>query len=47
MTAWKSTQGYQEWYDRRPDDSIFDSIPTGHPFAGTLSVADMKLRIAQ
>lgn len=47
MTAWRKTDCYQEWYERRPDESIFEHIPNGHPFAGNLSVADMKLRIAQ
>uniref|UniRef100_W8BB18 Late secretory pathway protein AVL9 n=1 Tax=Ceratitis capitata TaxID=7213 RepID=W8BB18_CERCA len=47
MQAFKRTQCFQEWYDVRPDTEFFDALPTGHPFAGTLSVADMKLKIAQ
>ncbi|XP_054727701.1 late secretory pathway protein AVL9 homolog [Anastrepha obliqua] len=47
MQAFKCTQCFQEWYDVRPDAEFFDALPAGHPFAGTLSVADMKLKIAQ
>lgn len=49
MAAWKRANCYCEWYELcKPDDnSIFENIPSGHPFAGTLSVADMKLKIAQ
>ncbi|XP_068158998.1 late secretory pathway protein AVL9 homolog [Drosophila tropicalis] len=47
MNAFKRTQCYQEWYDVRPDAEFFDVLPAGHPFAGTLSVADMKLKLAQ
>lgn len=47
MMAWKKSQGYLEWYEMKPEDSFFDSVPSGHPFAGTLSVADMKLKLAQ
>ncbi|KAH8411857.1 hypothetical protein KR215_012119 [Drosophila sulfurigaster] len=47
MNAFKRTQCYQEWYDVRPEPEFFDALPAGHPFAGTLSVADMKLKLAQ
>ncbi|XP_017010797.2 late secretory pathway protein AVL9 homolog [Drosophila takahashii] len=47
MAAFKRTQCFQEWYDVRPEPEFFDALPTGHPFAGTLSVADMKLKLAQ
>ncbi|XP_023167958.1 late secretory pathway protein AVL9 homolog [Drosophila hydei] len=47
MNAFKRTQCYQEWFDVRPDPEFFDALPAGHPFAGTLSVADMKLKLAQ
>lgn len=48
MTVWKNTNCYQDWLSTSmPDDIAFDNIPTGHPFAGTLSVGDMKLKIAQ
>lgn len=46
MNAFKKTQCYQEWFDVRPDN-FFELLPAGHPFAGTLSVADMKLKLAQ
>ncbi|KAM8719074.1 hypothetical protein ACLKA7_011735 [Drosophila subpalustris] len=47
MNAFKRTQCYQEWFDVRPEPEFFYALPTGHPFAGTLSVADMKLKLAQ
>ncbi|XP_017086542.1 late secretory pathway protein AVL9 homolog [Drosophila eugracilis] len=47
MGAFKRTQCFQEWYDVRPEPEFFDALPAGHPFAGTLSVADMKLKLAQ
>ncbi|EDV99746.1 late secretory pathway protein AVL9 homolog [Drosophila grimshawi] len=47
MNAFKRTQCYQEWFDVRPEPEFFDALPVGHPFAGTLSVADMKLKLAQ
>ncbi|EDW07475.1 late secretory pathway protein AVL9 homolog [Drosophila mojavensis] len=47
MSAFKRTQCYQEWYDVRPDPEFFEALPAGHPFSGTLSVADMKLKLAQ
>lgn len=42
----KKTQCFQEWYDARPDDEFFDSLPSGHPFSGTMTLSDMKLRIS-
>lgn len=48
MAVWKKTNSYQLWYDsQKTSESTFDNIPSGHPFAGTLSVADVKLKIAQ
>ncbi|XP_043658603.1 late secretory pathway protein AVL9 homolog [Drosophila teissieri] len=47
MGAFKRTQCFQEWYDVRPEPEFFEALPAGHPFAGTLSVADMKLKLAQ
>ena len=48
MHAFKRTLCFQEWYDVRPDAEFFAGLPSGHPFAaGTLSVADVKLKIAQ
>ncbi|BFG01219.1 late secretory pathway protein AVL9 homolog [Drosophila madeirensis] len=45
--AFKRTQCYQEWFDVRPEPEFFEALPAGHPFAGTLSVTDMKLKLAQ
>ncbi|EDV47182.1 late secretory pathway protein AVL9 homolog [Drosophila erecta] len=47
MGTFKRTQCFQEWYDVRPEPEFFEALPAGHPFAGTLSVADMKLKLAQ
>lgn len=49
MSALQTTQCYQDWLSRSTGevDRLFDGLVVGHPFAGTLSVADMKLRIAQ
>ncbi|KAH8421360.1 hypothetical protein KR009_002927 [Drosophila setifemur] len=47
LGAFKRTQCYQEWFDVRPEPEFFEALPGGHPFAGTLSVADMKLKLAQ
>lgn len=47
IMAWKKTQSYEEWIESKPDDESFLNTPAGHPFSGTLSVADMKLRISQ
>ncbi|KAE8743279.1 hypothetical protein FOCC_FOCC011108 [Frankliniella occidentalis] len=44
ITAWKTTSNYQVWLSSE-HDGILDVNP-GHPFAGQLSVADMKLRIS-
>lgn len=49
MNALKQTACYQDWLARSDGGTIaaFENQIVGHPFAGTLSVADMKLRIAQ
>ena len=47
MNAFQKTQCYQEWFDVKPDVEFFEQLPAGHPFSGTLSVADMKLKLAQ
>uniref|UniRef100_A0AAG5D313 UDENN domain-containing protein n=1 Tax=Anopheles atroparvus TaxID=41427 RepID=A0AAG5D313_ANOAO len=50
MTAFKATRCYSEWYERTGAGAAltFDGLAGGHPFAvGTLSVADMRLRLAQ
>lgn len=49
MSALKGTQCYQDWLERSGGEAnhVFEGLVVGHPFAGNLSVADMKLRIAQ
>lgn len=44
IAAWKNTSNYQEWLSSE-HPGILDLNP-GHPFAGQLSVADMKLRLS-
>ncbi|KAJ9588725.1 hypothetical protein L9F63_017983, partial [Diploptera punctata] len=44
VAAWKSTHNYKMWVSGE-HNSIWELNP-GHPFAGQLSVADMKLRLA-
>jgi len=45
VTAWKCTSNYQEWLCS--DHNGILELNPGHPFAGQLSVADMKLRLSQ
>lgn len=48
VNAWKKTANYQDWLKAiSTSDFNFEQIPNGHPFAGNLSVGDVKLRIAQ
>lgn len=48
INAWKRTNGYQSWLaTSKAIDFDFEQLPTGHPFAGSLSVGDMKLKLAQ
>uniref|UniRef100_A0A182QJ42 UDENN domain-containing protein n=1 Tax=Anopheles farauti TaxID=69004 RepID=A0A182QJ42_9DIPT len=49
MAAFKATRCYGDWCERTGGGAVpaFEGLLGGHPFAGTLSVADMKLRIAQ
>ncbi|XP_066991513.2 late secretory pathway protein AVL9 homolog isoform X2 [Anabrus simplex] len=44
MAAWKTTHNYKMWVSGE-HPGIWDVNP-GHPFAGQLSVADMKLRLS-
>lgn len=48
INTWKQTDGYNTWLNN-PKSSEFDfeQVYSGHPFAGTLSVGDMKLKLAQ
>jgi hypothetical protein len=45
VAAWKATHNYKMWVSGE-HMGIWELNP-GHPFAGQLSVADMKLRLAQ
>lgn len=45
VTCWRETHNYKMWLSGI-NPGILDVNP-GHPFAGQLSVADMKLRLAQ
>lgn len=49
LSAFKATEAYQDWVvtAERGVDDLFTNMPAGHPFAGQLSVTDMKLRLAQ
>lgn len=45
VAAWKMTNNYSQWCD-----SVYpeiNNVEPGHPFAGQLSVQDMKLRFSQ
>lgn len=45
VSAWKNTHNYKTWSGI--DKPEINSIEIGHPFAGQLSVQDMKLRLSQ
>lgn len=48
MTTFKQTDSYLSWLnDSKTSEFDFEQIISGHPFAGALSVGDMKLKIAQ
>lgn len=49
MTAFKSTPAYEKWLKDTNDADIeaFMNLTPTHPFSGQLSVADMKLKLAQ
>ncbi|XP_047111178.1 late secretory pathway protein AVL9 homolog [Schistocerca piceifrons] len=44
MSAWKDTHNYKMWVSS--DHSAIWDVNPGHPFAGQLSVSDMKLRLS-
>ncbi|CAK9828101.1 Late secretory pathway protein AVL9 homolog [Anthophora retusa] len=44
MAAWRSTNNYKIWSSS--DKPEINNIEPGHPFAGQLSVQDMKLRLS-
>lgn len=45
IATWRTTNNYRIWYNARKDE--IGNVESGHPFAGQLSVQDMKLRITQ
>lgn len=45
VSAWKDTYNYKMW-NSAESPGILEANP-GHPFAGQLSVSDMKLRLSQ
>ena len=45
ILAWQSTHNYEMW--KNTFKSEINNIEPGHPFAGQLSVQDMKLRLSQ
>lgn len=48
ITTLRQTDSYISWLDdSKTGDFDFEQINSGHPFAGALSVGDMKLKIAQ
>ncbi|GAB0096347.1 late secretory pathway protein AVL9 homolog [Sergentomyia squamirostris] len=49
VSAWKRSHNWQEWHRKNPtfnEDPTLLHIPNIHPFAGSLSVTDMKLKLA-
>lgn len=44
MSAWKDTHNYKMWVSS--DHAAIWDVNPGHPFAGQLSVSDMKLRLS-
>lgn len=49
MLAFKSTPAYDKWLKstNNADIEAFMNLIPMHPFSGQLSVADMKLKLAQ
>lgn len=50
MTGLRRTNCHKDWVDRNPrlnSRPPFDTIPIGHPFSGTLSVQDVRLKFTQ
>lgn len=45
MSAWRATNNYKAWYSANKPE--IHNVEFGHPFAGQLSVQDMKLRLSQ
>lgn len=45
ISAWQQTKNYQIWLNQ--EHQAIMALEPCHPFAGQLSVADMRLRISQ
>jgi len=45
VSAWRATNNYKAWCNASKSEIL--NIEPGHPFAGQLSVQDMKLRLSQ
>lgn len=45
MAAWRTTNNYNTWFNGIKEE--INCVEPGHPFAGQLSVQDMKLRFSQ
>ncbi|XP_015437875.1 PREDICTED: late secretory pathway protein AVL9 homolog [Dufourea novaeangliae] len=45
IAAWRTTNNYKAWSNSNKPE--IDNVEHGHPFAGQLSVQDMKLRLSQ
>lgn len=48
INTWKQTDAYNAWLNNpKSNEFDFEQVYSGHPFAGTLSVGDVKLKFAQ
>lgn len=48
VAAWKQTSCYVRWAEGcRGGELDLERVPAGHPFAGSLSMGDVKLKLAQ
>lgn len=49
MNSFQKTHSYSKWLNKNRKNNNVDNIDivVGHPFSGLMSVADVKLKIAQ
>lgn len=48
VAAWKQTDCYGRWAEGFTSSELdLERVPAGHPFAGSLSMGDVKLKLAQ
>lgn len=46
IQLWKGTKNYQEWVENKEATKLLaERLPPGHPYSGSLSMADMKLHL--